>query len=231
MDTIFFSSFIIKCKLKENFNLNNLKSIFEGFPALKLVTYGTNLKYVINENKNSSRNASTKTLNIKNTEIEFYKDKIIYKFYFTYPDKQIYNHNLLKFISILAIVDNYYIIQLDPLYYYIIKVLYEFSNNFKIDRPKDKILNSNYDQIIKDVNNTNLLLSKEIIELNNAINKIKADLTSYGLFIVDLIEKVLHENIKNKDSIIFTLNEFGIDQILINKVIENIENKNIGTYE
>ena len=99
-NNILSSSFIVSCELNNNFNINNLKLVFNSFPALKLISYGTSLKYIIKENIDSNN----KKEDIISSEIEFYKNQIIYKFFFDYPDKWIYNQNLLKFIKLYTYV-------------------------------------------------------------------------------------------------------------------------------
>ncbi len=216
------SSFIVSCELNNNFNINNLKLVFNSFPALRLISYGTSLKYIIKENID----LNNKKKNIINNEIEFHKNQIIYRFFFDYPDKWIYNQNLLKFISILAIVNDYYTIKLNSLYQYITKVLYEFSNNFhKIN--SYKFLEHYPNQIIEDVNTTNLILSKQLLNLNKLLKKTNENLNSCKLFCNNLIEKVMHENINNKEIIIHSLTEFNINPTLTTKIIDIIKEKNI----
>ncbi len=198
------SSFIVYAKLKENTNLTILRHFLKSFFALKLISYGTTISYIILETEQDNKNEKFRS------EIEFTKDKIRYVFYFDFPDKQIYNKNLLIFISLLAHINEFYYISLETLYSYITNTLYAFSIGFhKINKTENEKICNRYNIILQDTGGANLVLSKQVIHLNNKIKKIYNNLNLSKVLCKSLIEKITSMNISNTEAVIKLLNEYG----------------------
>ncbi len=214
----FSSSFAADAKLKEGSSLDELRTFLKPFLALSLVSYGTRLLYSITEKKDLQS-----IVPIQKSEIEFSADKVIYRFYFEHPDKYIYSRNLLMFISVLASIDRFYTISLDAIYPYIAKALYEASSK---SRRQDNVEYENelkhHKEVIEDVANANLFLSKETQHLRNKLKENERKLGLCKKFCTSIIKKIMSEEIKSRNELIELMEEYGIDKQLALDVIEII---------
>jgi hypothetical protein len=152
---------------------------------------------------------------IKSNIFEFSKDSISLQFFFKKQGPITYKNNFITFISMLAILKEFYEVRLADLYGYILEALNQNWQNVAHDQTQ--ILESLKERI--DVlDESNFSLSKQIIVLSQEKMQLSKNLSLYSGFSKCIIDKTKDSNSTQSESIYTTLIHFGIDSELIKNV-------------
>lgn len=124
-DNRFCSSFRIEAKLK--CTVQQLRKRLDSVPSLKLVSYGTALRYEINGSDGKQ-------------SLELDKDSIKLVFYFAKLSDEVFSSCLMRLMAVLSIVDDLYEISLGAVYNYVVDALGKAVPRYAIDNAENRLV-------------------------------------------------------------------------------------------
>ena len=159
-DNRFHSSFHVDARLK--CTIQQLRKRLDQVPSLKLIGYGTVLKYKIDGDG-------------ERQYLELSNDAIRLVFYFAKLSDAVFSTCLMRLMAILAVIDDLYEIRLGAVYNYIIDVLGKTSMQFRIGSTENALVSR---------------LSNELEGLAFANSKLSHDIYDNAIRERDLREKL-----------------------------------------
>lgn len=207
MNGFFSSTFYARATLKSDISI--VESYLNRLRYLKKIASSKALIYEISNPKIE-----------RQSTIEISSQHINLQFFFREPSIQLYRDNLLTFISLIGMLNNFYEVQLSEIYKYVIDSLGQTWQNTVKDQ-QNVIENLKYR--IKNLDESNFILSNNLINLIREKAQLSIEFHVYKDFCNNVIanakEKALLIN--SKHSTILT--EMGIELELI-KNAESILN-------
>ena len=147
--------------------------------------------------------------------MELTDNYLSFRFFFEKQDYSIYNDNLLGFLSVIAFLADLYEIKISSVYGYIVEALGQ--NWINTVKDQAQIINGLRDRV-RSLNESNCLLSHQLIGASRRNKRIFLDLTTYEEFSKQILDRIKQQNagrLENNDVI---LTRLGIDFELVKKV-------------
>lgn len=203
------STFRASCKLKTD--LATVKTQIGCLPCLKLISSEGRLKYALFE----------QSKDISNAHVEFSDKEVVFRFYFKKPSGSEYNINLLKFLSLLAYLRDFYEVELASIYSYLIESL---RNNWHfIPNTKEIKENEELFEKLDSLNDANITISQELFKLEREKNTVENKLALYKSFVSEIINRLPKKPGKSDtDSYFDALISIGMEKQQINEILSAI---------
>ena len=188
-------------------SLSNVRTAMKSMPNVEVASTGTIMRFIIRETE--SPKSALAIMAFTNNDITF-------TFYFNEPNVSEYKKNLLKFMSILAYLKDFYTINMRDLYAYVIEALRH------CDYMMAREAGSAYDlskERMNALSGVNISLSHELSLRNARIKAIESELATYRSFSEEVIKKLVQRSNKLPSDAIEILSAIGIDSKLTNAVV------------
>lgn len=152
--------------------------------------------------------------------LELSNDHLSLIFFYEKSDQSIYNSNLITLLSLIPLLNEFYFIEFDNIYPYIIEAIGQSWRNTEKDQ--STVIKALKDRAVG-INDSNCKLSNQIIELSRANECLSADVSIYKEFCNDIlnISKGIEYGIEAKKDYIF-LTQIGINIEKIQQVERRI---------
>ncbi len=200
---VLFSSFCAETSLKSS--MADIRAKFDSMPGMRVVAYGTHLKYsIIEEGKEAQY-------------LDLDKDMIVFTYYFNEINLNDRALNLMKFLSILAMLDEFYEVKLKSIYHNIIESL-RYTTGFGYGSVAGKGHDATAElqaDIIRNLNQSNIILSNQLIKANKEKKAVISDVELYRNFCFSIIN-VLHRRDLNFKEVLSR--EFEIEKEVMDRV-------------
>lgn len=187
--------------------LGDVRRVMGHMPNVKLVSTGTRMRYMIQDQENSEEAGAI---------IEFTSNDITFRFFFKKPNEYEYRYNLLRFLTILAYLKELYTVDLGDIYSYIIEVLRRYDC---IIMQQDS---GSREEIAKErmeaLNDANVSLSHELSRISEQIREMSRRLDSYKAFSKEVIDRLAQRNGKAPSGAGGVLYAIGIDKGLVDEI-------------
>lgn len=205
---VFASSFYVDAAIKSNQKriLADLKSI----GAFRLLSEGTAIKYEVLDDVAT------------NAVLKLETDRIIFTFYYDKLSKSVYKVNMIKFLSILQILDKHYEIRLAGLYGACIEVLrgdYETAGQNNSTMLIERLYN-----YVDVLNLANIKLSKEAYSLQGELVKANGVLSLYRSFYSKVVASLSSLGVDPSKELI---EHFGVEKSLLSGLGEDVDKAGI----
>lgn len=157
----------------------------------------------------------------KGSILELSDTYIDLKFFFKNQDAHTYKDKFIVFVSLIGILDGFYEVRLGDLYRYLIEALNQNWQNTIKDQ--NSIINGLKDRI-KSLNESNCLVSYQLIKLSKENVNLLADLSLYKKFCNSAIDMAKEKGPSSHTKDYAPLTTLGIDLELIQKIEYELNN-------
>ncbi|HUC38780.1 MAG TPA: hypothetical protein VL944_01480 [Candidatus Acidoferrum sp.] len=204
-DWKFSSSFCVKGKLISA--ISEVEKTLGSVPEIKQVSCGETIGFELLNGGDGKQ------------VVELDSSSVRLVFYFNEQNKRRYSACLLKFFSILAIVNDHYTFDIKPLYSYVIESL-RWSLPYAEAQENDPKAVARLSWNLRNMTFANASLSQEIFENKRRMDDIQSKLADYGAFCKKVVGSLSQKNgnvLKDLEA------SFGIGQELGKKVCAMLE--------
>lgn len=205
---IFSCSFVLRGRIKTN--TTKVKERLSCLPNMKLVSYGTRLKYIVIEGEDKT-----------SATFEAGPESLCMSFFFDEPSPLLYNKNMMKLLSILAFLEKDYEVDLTSLYVPIIEILHGFVL-FKPDPKKGYA--ERLERQIKALSCSNNSIADRLIERERILEKTINDGEAYRQFCLSVLDYVKGIS-QNRGMAFANLNAIGVSDSNSAKIIRLLQYK------
>ncbi len=202
------SAFYVEARLTGN--MLGVRRLLNTIPSLRLLSYGTRLRYEIVD-----RGEHKQVLELEENGIRFV-------FHFEKPDAEVFSSNLLRLLAFLAVLDGTYEIKLRSIYSYVIDALRKSSKCFVV-QPDNSALVERLSRNAESLTFANSKLSHIIYEDEMHANAIESDFRSCKAFCFSVIDSVRKSGRDVKKELEGT---FGVSPDVASRVLELINKGN-----
>ena len=157
--------------------MHQVRRELASVPSLKLLSYGTRLRYDIVD---GGKHKQT---------LELEENGIRLVFRFEKPDDEIFSSNLLRLFALLAILDCHYEVNLKSVYSYVVDVLRKSSRHFTTQTDSSALV-GRLSRNVESLTFANSKLAHIVYEDAKRANAIESDLESCKSFCFSVVDSV-----------------------------------------